>query len=156
MEILDTQDCDCDDEDMEDEDLGGEEDDDAESEVSHARMDDDSQVASQVDGCDDGVDCVRELDRALFGSPVHAPMDDDNEECPHEENPAMSSKGDVTTDKHAIVTISDDDATPTKKALIDDDPETSIALFEAKLQKLKSQLALSKKKKCAERLYHDE
>ena len=151
LEIPATQDCD--DEDMEAEDSGGEEDDDAESEVSHARMDD-SEVASQVDGCDGGDD-VREPDGELCGSPVYSPVDDDNEECPREVVPAMSSKGDVTLDKHAIVTISDDDATPKKKALIDDDPEESVALFEAKLQKLKSQLALTRKKKCAERLYHD-
>ena len=71
-----------------------------------------------------------------------------------DEKMMTSDEGGGVIDKHAIVMISDDDTTP-KKGVISEsmNPDAAtIASYQEKLKQLKAQLALTKKKNCAEKL----
>ncbi|CAL1137239.1 unnamed protein product, partial [Cladocopium goreaui] len=99
----------------------------------------------------------------MHDDPLPTSIFDDEIPCSQPESPEvnmtlgdekmMTSDEGGVIDKHAIVMISDDDTTP-KKSVISEpmDPEAAtIASYQEKLKQLKAQLALTKKKNCAER-----
>ena len=123
---------------------------------------------SQVDGAD-ALGSLLPGDVAkssphMHDDPLPTSIFDDEIPCSQPESPEvnmtlgdekmMTSDEGGVMDKHAIVMISDDDTTP-KKSVISEpmDPEAAtIASYQEKLKQLKAQLALTKKKHCAEKL----